>query len=57
MEALAKNGGVLPLSDKSSSDEIAAYFSCSKKSFKKAIGALYKERKISIYEDRIELNQ
>ena len=57
LDTLTKNGGVLPLSDKSSSEEIASYFSCSKKNFKKAIGALYKERKISIYEDRIELCQ
>lgn len=57
ISVLTKNGGSLPICDKSSSEKITDYFSCSKKSFKKAIGALYKDRRISIYEDHIELNK
>ena len=44
---------ILPLSDKSPAEEIARYFQCSKKSFKKAIGALYKARRIVIDEREI----
>ena len=43
----------LRLSDKSPAEEIAHYFQCSKKSFKKAIGALYKARRIVIEENSI----
>jgi predicted RNA-binding protein (virulence factor B family) len=46
--ALERNGGSLPVSDKSDADEIYSLFSCSKKSFKMAIGALYKKKIISI---------
>lgn len=57
LEKLKEAGGRLPLSDKSSSEEISAAFGCSKKSFKKAIGALYKERIININPEGIELQQ
>lgn len=53
LQRLEAAGGVLPLSDKSPAEEIARYFQCSKKSFKKAIGALYKARRIVIDEDSI----
>lgn len=45
--------GFLPLTDKSSADEIHAEFGISKKAFKKALGALYKERLVRIGEDGI----
>lgn len=45
--------GFLPLSDKSSADEIHAEFGISKKAFKKALGALYKERLVRIGEEGI----
>lgn len=48
LEHLAENGGETTLTDKSSPDEIAANFGCSKKDFKKAVGLLYKERKIDL---------
>ena len=48
LQKLNEAGGVLRLSDKSPAEEIAHYFQCSKKSFKKAIGALYKARRIVI---------
>jgi len=45
--------GLLHLTDKSSAEEIHAEFGISKKAFKKALGALYKERKVRIGEDGI----
>ena len=48
LEYLTANGGVGTITDKSSPDEIAAKFGCSKKDFKKAVGLLYKERKIDL---------
>jgi predicted RNA-binding protein (virulence factor B family) len=45
--------GFLPLSDKSSAEDIYAEFGISKKAFKKALGALYKERLVRIGEDGI----
>ncbi|MFB6317331.1 S1 RNA-binding domain-containing protein [Saccharicrinis sp. FJH54] len=55
IEALEINGGTLQISDKSSPEEIQQLFHCSKKAFKMAIGRLYKEKKITIYPDRITL--
>jgi len=48
LEALRQNGGALPVHDKSDADEIRALFGCSKKSFKQAVGALYKRHLITI---------
>ncbi|MBR5030545.1 MAG: GntR family transcriptional regulator, partial [Muribaculaceae bacterium] len=44
------NGGTMTLNDKSSPDEIMRTFNCSKKDFKKALGLLYKQHKISLGE-------
>lgn len=54
---LQKAGGSLPLSDKSSPEQIAAEFGVSKKVFKQAIGALYKAGSIRIETDQITLTQ
>ena len=43
----------VPVGDKSSPELIEMLFSCSKKDFKKAVGLLYKERKIVIGSDGI----
>jgi predicted RNA-binding protein (virulence factor B family) len=48
LEKLTASGGKLPYSDKSTPDEIWSAFACSKKAYKQAIGALFKERKIVI---------
>ncbi|HRH69194.1 MAG TPA: S1-like domain-containing RNA-binding protein [Flavobacteriales bacterium] len=48
-----RSQGLLHLTDKSSAEEIHAEFGISKKAFKKALGALYKERKVRIGEDGI----
>ncbi|MGB3870407.1 MAG: S1-like domain-containing RNA-binding protein [Flavobacteriales bacterium] len=50
---LQQHEGFLPLSDKSSPEEIYRVFGISKKAFKKALGALYKERKVRIEEQGI----
>lgn len=47
-------GGRLPFNDKSSPESIRETFNCSKKAFKQAIGALYKQRLIRITESGIE---
>ncbi|TCK69030.1 hypothetical protein DFQ05_0541 [Winogradskyella wandonensis] len=52
---LGDNGGFLPLNDKSSPADIKDVLQMSKKSFKKAVGSLYKERKIEIKDDGIYL--
>jgi predicted RNA-binding protein (virulence factor B family) len=52
---LKENNGYIPLNDKSESDRIYELLSESKKTFKKAIGALYKQKKIIIEETGIRL--
>ena len=53
--ARLKSERSLPLSDHSSPEAIAAAFGCSKKDFKRAIGALYRNRQILINPDSISL--
>jgi predicted RNA-binding protein (virulence factor B family) len=55
LEALASRGGSLPYGDGSSPEEIRGAFGVSKKAFKQAIGALYRERRIVIGEKGIRL--
>lgn len=55
LSLLEKSGGSLPLCDSSSPEEISAKTAMSKKSFKRAVGALYKERRIEIIEKGIVL--
>jgi len=55
LAALEQAGGFLPLSDKSSPEAIRDRFGVSKAMFKKAIGALYKQRQIVIGDDGIRL--
>jgi hypothetical protein len=52
-DALTKAGGYLGLHDKSDPEAIKALLQMSKKNFKKGIGTLYRERKITIAEDGI----
>ena len=55
LEKLKENEGFLPLSDKSDPDDIKHHLEMSKKTFKKAIGGLYKQKLISIEPDGIKL--
>lgn len=57
LEVLRRNGGYLPVHDKSDADEIYSLFGCSKKSFKKAIGALYREHVITLEEGGIRVKE
>ena len=52
---LQKQGGFLPVGDKSSPESIAQLFAMSKGTFKKAIGSLYKQGVIIIEEEGIRL--
>ncbi|SKB45730.1 CvfB family protein [Maribacter arcticus] len=54
-EVLKENGGFLGLHDKSAPEEIRDVFQMSKKTFKKGLGTLYKERKIKIEPDGITI--
>ncbi len=55
LNELELKGGYLKLTDKSSPKEIQDQLQMSKKSFKKAIGTLYKQHEIDIKEDGIYL--
>lgn len=52
---LTKMGGVLLLGNASTPEEIQSHFKMSKSAFKRAVGALYKERKITIEDHKITL--
>ena len=45
---LQENGGIMTLNDKSSPEDILRTFNCSKKDFKKALGLLYKQHKVTL---------
>ena len=55
LQLLEKNNGFLGLHDKSAPEEITARLQMSKKTFKKAIGALYKQKLVRIEEDGVYL--
>ncbi len=47
-DILKRNNGFMAVTDKSSPEEIYAKFGMSKKTFKKAIGSLYKDKKVEL---------
>ncbi len=55
LDKLRKNNGVLELTDKSTPEDIADKVQMSKKTFKKAVGHLYKQKIITITPNGIEL--
>lgn len=55
LDKLEKNNGYLNINDKSDPEVVRGAFGMSKKTFKKAIGALYKQRLIEIKNDGIHL--
>ena len=55
LDELKTAGGFLSINDKSSPEAIKELLGLSKKSFKKAIGSLYKDRLILLKDDGIEL--
>lgn len=57
LEALEEYGGILPFNDKASPEIIMREMKMSKGAFKRAVGRLYKERRIEITEKSIRLLQ
>ncbi len=57
MQLLDENNGYLPYTDKSAPEDIYEFFGISKKTFKMALGALYKERKIELLDNGIRKNE
>ena len=55
-ELATASDGRLPFNDHSSAEEIAERFGVSKKTFKRAVGTLYRNREITIEESGIALN-
>lgn len=55
LELLEDNGGVLEIGDKSNPEIIKDLTGLSKKAYKRAVGHLYKNRSINIYDTKIEL--
>ncbi len=55
LEHLKKNGGFMPITSKTPPERINALFGVSKKTYKNAIGALYKKRRITIEDDGVRL--
>ncbi len=57
LDVLKENEGFLALHDKSNPEEITKLLQMSKKTFKKAIGSLYKQRYITLEENGIRLGK
>lgn len=55
LNIIKNKGGTIKIHDKSPAEEIYSVFGVSKKTFKKAIGDLYKKRLIVIEKDRVRL--
>lgn len=56
MRKISEYGGAMPLSDKSSPEAIHKAFGVSKAAFKRALGNLYKERKVIVKPDQVIKN-
>ena len=56
LNIIKERGGFVAITDKSEADKIYAIFGESKKTYKKAIGALYKQRLISLEVDGVKIN-
>lgn len=55
LDALIESGGTLPLHDKSPPEEIQSRLGLSKKAFKRALGGLYKARRVELLPDGVKL--
>ena len=55
LDLLKRRGGFLPVTDKSSPEEISRLFGISKKVFKQTLGALYKSRRILLEANGIRI--
>jgi predicted RNA-binding protein (virulence factor B family) len=54
LRLLQENNGYLPYNDKSAPEDIYSFFEMSKKSFKMAVGNLYREKKITLEQTGIK---
>jgi predicted RNA-binding protein (virulence factor B family) len=54
LRLLKENNGYLPYNDKSAPEDIYSFFEMSKKSFKMAVGNLYREKKITLEQTGIK---
>lgn len=57
LEHLKTKGGSSPLTDYSPPDAIYRQFKVSKKNYKRALGALYKQRLITVSKEKVTLNE
>ena len=57
LDLLHENNGYLPYHDKSDPEEIYEFFGMSKKAFKMAVGALYRQKKIELTKTGIKLTE
>ncbi len=57
LKVLAANGGALPLHDGSSPEDIRKILGMSKKTFKKAVGGLYKEGLVTLTSEGVRLTE
>lgn len=55
LEVLQEEEGFIEVTDKSSPEDIQYYFQLSKKAFKRSLGNLYKQRKVELKENGIQL--
>ena len=57
LDDLEAHGGISTLTDKSAPEAIYSHFNVSKAAYKKALGALYKQKKITLSPDAVRLNK
>jgi uncharacterized protein len=55
LNLLTKHGGFLPYHDKSNPKEIYSFFGMSKKTFKMSVGSLYKQKRVTLEKNGIQL--
>ena len=57
LDALEQHGGQIPVTDRSTPECIRQWFGVSKKTYKKALGALYKKRLVTLTDTQVSLNR
>ena len=57
LNALEQHGGQIPVTDRSTPESIRQWFGVSKKTYKKALGALYKKRLVTLTDAQVSLNR
>ena len=57
LDVLEQHGGRIPVTDRSTPESIRQWFGVSKKTYKKALGALYKRRVVTLTAESVSLNR